>query len=133
MYRVIDYTTIYNKSEERIMYCIKTKMNSGEHPLKSQLIVIYDLDHDGILRVGFPGNPFTNNMFFKRTNEVVFYKENNNEIIDRDDDVVYTTYYNAFNKLEDVPETNEDIIVVSMDTSNQVVNSIHNLKDIRAK
>ena len=128
MYKVIDSTKIYSENNEKIMYCVKTNRDDKLRPRNSQLIVVYDLDQDGILRAGFPNNPFTRNMFFGRINEVVFYK-NNGEYQETNNGIkrVYSTYYNAYNSVLDIEEDYDDIYEISIDKDTQIVNHINSL------
>ena len=130
MHKVIDSTKVFNDSDERIMYCVKSDRDNSNIPHNSQLLVVYDLDQDGILRAGFPNDPFTHNMFFGRVNEVVFYK-NNGEYQETNDGIkrIYTTYYHAYNSVLDINEEYDDIYQISINKSNQIVNNITSLND----
>ena len=126
MHEVINANKVYTNNELKL-YCVETN-NQHNIPRNSQLIVVYDLDHDGILRAGFPTNPFTRNMFFGRINEVVFYK-NNGEYQETNNGFkrVYTTYYNAYNNILDIEEECDDIYEITIDKSSQIVKNIISL------
>ena len=114
-----------NQEDKRVLYCVESSDRS-ETMEKSQLITIYDLDNNGILRVGFPGNPFASNMFFGRVNEVDFYDEESlNKLKASGKKAVQTKYFHAFNKIEDLNSiTDRDAVVVSFDRNTQIVSSI---------
>lgn len=101
MNQVVDAKKAY--SNIRTLYCVYTNDKSKYIP-GSQIVAVYDLDNDGIKRVGFPMNPFANNMFFKNSKGMVFFK-----------------YYNAFDHLDDIPTEYSEIDVYSIESDTKLV------------
>jgi len=98
----------------RVFYCIKCD-NMNDYYKGSQLINIFDLDHDGILRVGFPCNPYLTNMYFNKE------KMEKAQEVER----TITGYYHAFNKFNDAQKSipNGNIIRVEINKDTQIIRS----------
>ena len=61
MERVIDATKKYGfKDENKVFYCVE---HTG-YTYASKIISIFDLDNDGVERIGDPGDPYGGNMFW---------------------------------------------------------------------
>lgn len=125
--KVINATSKFQKHpviipNQRVVFCVEAN-SKNEHLDNSQLIALYDLDNDGIIRIGFPGNP-VNNMFFSRINEVEFNDINTIERLKREGKKgVQIKYYHAFNNIKDVNDR-EDVIKVIMDCDTHIVTSV---------
>ena len=98
----------------RVFYCIKCD-NKNDYFKGSQLINIFDLDHDGILRIGFPCNPYLANMYFNK--EKMEKAEEEEKTI--------TGYYHAFNEFNDAQKAipTGTIIRVEINKDTQIIRS----------
>ena len=143
MNKVINASQVFRKRAEInnnsiIFYCIEC-INKNESMKNSQLISVYDLDNDGILRVGMPNNPFTKNMFFGSINECRFLdKEEMNRLQSLGKKAVQIKYYHAFNSLEDIKETGYlgNVVKVVMNHDQVVTNYgilEHSVKPLEVK
>ena len=132
MNRIINAHKVFqtNKSvndNSKVFYCIESN-NKYESMGNSSLISLFDLDNNGVLRVGIPNDPFINNMFFKQVNECKFYdKEAMNRISSNGEKAVQIKYLHSFNSIEDILMTgyngditkiitDEDLVVKSVST-----------------
>ncbi len=110
-------------NNSRVFYCIEC-INRNDVLGKSQLISIYDLDNDGVLRVGFPTNPYTRNMFFGPINECDFCdQETIDRLIKEGKRPVQTSYYHAFSTKDEIDELGFTgrVLKVIMDNDTQKV------------
>ena len=98
----------------RVFYCIKCN-NKNDYYKGSQLINIFDLDHDGILRIGFPCNPYLTNMYFNIEKMEKAQEEKK----------TITGYYHAFNEFNDAQKAipNGTIIRVEMNKDTLTIRS----------
>lgn len=114
-----------NQEDTRVLYCVEAE-SRNEVLNHAQLITVYDLDNNGILRVGFPGNPFASNMFFGRINEVEFNDmEALNSLKAAGRKAVQTKYLHAFSTIDDLKSaTDKDAAVITFDKGTQIVSSI---------
>ena len=143
MNKVINASKVFQKRAEInnnsiIFYCIEC-IDKNESVKNSQLISVYDLDNDGILRVGMPSNPFTRNMFFGTINQCRFLDKDEMERLQSSGKrAVQIRYFHAFNSLEDLKETGYlgNVIKVVMNHDQVVTNYgvlEHSVKPLEVK
>ena len=100
MHEVIAAAEMF-KGQNTVYYC--TEFNPDEEKLPSTQIFVYDLDNDGILRIGKPGDPYMSNLYFN-------------------DSKVEYERLNAFYTLEEAKKYSDRVLRITMNKNYVVVN-----------